>query len=335
MKLGKVKKAALLLGVAGALYSPMSTFAAEKPAEHPAKENIEATASVTDDEELRQKIADLEGLLEREQAENDRFFQILDRLERLETKQASAAPYPAANQSIYLVNPGERESVSYTQDAANSQGNSTMVFRYAPNQLYKIYCRVGYLTDLSFRKGETISFIGGGDTSAWAVNTSTVDGVPHLYVKPTVDTSTTNLIVTTDKRSYQLILTTSNWYNPMVSWTYGLEDKEALRLQQEHDERTLVGTFQGSLESLHFDYKISGSSETKPSVVFDDGQKTVLKFDTLPARIPALFLRERGKKGVSLANYTVKGNCYILDRVVNELELRIADKETVKIRRKG
>ena len=37
MKLGKVKKTALLLGVAGALYSPMSAFAAEKPAEHPAK----------------------------------------------------------------------------------------------------------------------------------------------------------------------------------------------------------------------------------------------------------------------------------------------------------
>ena len=334
MKLGNVKKIALLMGVAGALYNPMSAFAAEKPADQPAKENIKVTATVKDDapsaEEMRQKIADLEQQLAKEQESRERFSQILERLERLELKQASAAPYPAANQSIYLVNPGEGERVSYTQDAAtlkgtgNSQGNSTMVFRYAPNQLYKIYCRVGYLTDLSFRKGETISFVGGGDTSAWAVNTSTVDGVPHLYVKPTVDTSTTNLIVTTDKRSYQLILTTSNWYNPMVSWTYGLEDKETLRLQQEHDERTLVGTFSGNLESLHFGYKISGNSETKPSVVFDDGQKTVLKFDKLPSRIPALFLKEKGKKGVALANYTVRGNCYILDRVANELELRMS-----------
>ena len=339
MKLGNVKKIALLMGVAGTLYSPMSAFAAENPAEDVHKENIEAVETVKKDtasaEEMRQKIADLEQQLAEEQESKERFSQILERLERLEMKQASAAPYPAANQSIYLVNPGEGERVSYTQDAANSQGNSTMVFRYAPNQLYKIYCRVGYLTDLTFRKGETISFVGGGDTSAWAVNTSTVDGVPHLYVKPTVDTSTTNLIVTTDKRSYQLILTTSNWYNPMVSWTYGLEDREALRLQKEHDERTLVGTFSGSLESLHFGYKISGNSETKPSVVFDDGQKTVLKFDKLPTRIPALFLKEKGKKGVALANYTVRGNCYILDRVANELELRLSDTETVKIKRKG
>ena len=339
MKLGNVKKIALLMGVAGALYSPVNAWAAEKPIEDVHKDTIEAVETVKKDtasaEEMRQKIADLEQRLAEEQESRERFSQILERLERLEIKQASAAPYPAANQSIYLVNPGEGEKVSYTQDAANSQGNSTMVFRYAPNQLYKIYCRVGYLTDLSFRKGETISFVGGGDTSAWAVNTSTVDGVPHLYVKPTVDTSTTNLIVTTDKRSYQLILTTSDWYNPMVSWTYGLEDKAEVRMQQEKDERTLVGTFQGNLESLHFGYKVSGNSAAKPSVVFDDGEKTVLKFDKLPARIPALFLKEQGKKGVSLANCTVRGNCYILDRVVNELELRISDKETVKIKRKG
>ena len=72
-----------------------------------------------------------------------------------------------------------------------------MTFRYAPNQLYKIYCRPGYLTDLALRKGETIKFVGGGDTSGWAVNNTTVDGVPHLYIKPIVDgTPDTNIIIT-------------------------------------------------------------------------------------------------------------------------------------------
>ena len=46
-----------------------------------------------------------------------------------------------------LVNPSVPQKISYTQDGANSQENSTVVFKYAPNQLYKIYCRLGYMTD--------------------------------------------------------------------------------------------------------------------------------------------------------------------------------------------
>jgi len=55
-----------------------------------------------------------------------------------------------------------------------------------------------------------------------------VDGVPHIYIKPVVETSTTNMIITTNKRSYQLILNTSNWYNPMVTWNYGYEEESAV-----------------------------------------------------------------------------------------------------------
>ena len=351
MKIDNVRKIALLMGVFGVLHSPVNVFAAENNDEtavksvvkSAAKEQIKEAAHVDQkklnvtSEELRQQIAELERQLGEERDNNERFAQIIQRLERLEKLEIKkdAVPYPTKNQSAYLVNPGDKEVVSYTQDAVNSQGNSTMMFRYAPNQLYKIYCRVGYLTDLAFRQGERMTFVGGGDTSAWAVNTGMVDNVPHLYIKPTVDTSTTNLIVNTDKRSYQLILTTSNWYNPMVSWTYGLDDINEARIKQERDEHTVVGTFSGSLESLNFAYKIFGNAEDKPVVVFDDGERTVLKFNKIPSRIPALFLKERGKKGISLASYTVRGNCYILDRVVDELQLRMSDKEKVKIKRQG
>lgn len=367
MNLSKVKKNALLLGLAVMLSAPVNAFAAEAGNSQPSQKEVQESSSISEsgfgEKELRRQIDDIEKELKElrkkkapasneameqmneeilslnqrlieQQSDRNILAQIMERLEKMEAAQNIPA-YPAASQSMYLVDPGQQEEVSYTQDAANSQGNSTMVFRYAPNQLYKIYCRVGYLTDLSLRKGKTISFVGGGDTSAWAVSTSTVDGVPHLYIKPTVETSTTNLIVTTDKRSYQLILTTGTWYNPMVTWTYGQEEAAEARFQQQKDERTLAATFKGSLESLHFGYNVSGSTECRLAMVFDDGEKTILKFDKLPARIPALFIKERGKKGVSLANYTVHGNCYILDRVVDELELRSSDKESVKIRRRA
>ena len=214
----------------------------------------------------------------------------------------------------------------------NSQENSMVVFQYAPNQLYKIYCRVGYLTDLALKKDEKITFVGGGDTSAWAVEKATINGVAHLYIKPTVDTNTTNMIIATNKRSYQIILNTSDWYNPMVTWSYGLEENAEIN-QQSSEENTL-NRINGTVETLNFEYKISGESLYKPVAVFDDGEKTFLKFEKLPKRLPSLFLKELGKKDIQLANYKISDNSYILDRIADEIELRISDKEIIKIKRK-
>ena len=231
-----------------------------------------------------------------------------------------------------LVNPSETRKISYTQDGANSQENSMVVFQYAPNQLYKIYCRVGYLTDLSLKKDEKITFVGGGDTSAWAVEKATINGVAHIYIKPTVDTNTTNMIIATNKRSYQIILNTSDWYNPMVTWSYGLEENAEIN-RQSGEENTL-NRINGTVETLNFEYKISGESSYKPVAVFDDGEKTFLKFEKLPKRLPSLFLKEQGKKDMQLANYKISDNSYILDRIADEIELRISDKEIIKIKRK-
>lgn len=231
-----------------------------------------------------------------------------------------------------LVNPSETRKISYTQDGANSQENSMVVFQYAPNQLYKIYCRVGYLTDLALKKDEKITFVGGGDTSAWAVEKATINGVAHIYIKPTVDTNTTNMIIATNKRSYQIILNTSDWYNPMVTWSYGLEENAEINLQS-GEENTLT-QINGTVETLNFEYKISGESSYKPVAVFDDGEKTFLKFEKLPKRLPSLFLKESGKKDIQLANYKISDNSYILDRIADEIELRISDKEIIKIKRK-
>ena len=98
--------------------------------------------------------------------------------------------------------------------------------------------------------------------------------------------NTTNLIITTNRRSYQLILNTSNWYNPMVTWTYGQEETELNLCEKESP----LSKINGNIESLNFDYKISGLVGSK-LVVFDDGEKTILKFDKLPKRLPSLFIK--------------------------------------------
>lgn len=254
----------------------------------------------------------------------------LKRLNELETN-GGGSPWSAK-----LVNPMPKGDVSYTQDAVNAQNNSTMVFAYAPDQLYKIYCRTGFLTDIALREGENIKFVGGGDTSAWAINSSMVGKTPHLYIKPVVETNTTNIIITTDKRSYQLIVCTSDWYNPMVRWTYGAEDAAINFHKRQSDMENIAADANAvSAEALNFRYRVrvTGSAD-KPDMVFDDGQKTIIRLSKNNGRLPALFIRERGHKALSLTNFKLRNNTYVLDRVVDYAELRYGDGAYVVIERK-
>jgi len=340
-KFKNFKKTALALAVMATMFNNCEVMAAES-SQNISEEKVQVFNSDADKKDSKKKIVsknelkkvnsridELNQKFKEQQEMQEKIISLLERLESSKVKGASDE-IPAYNPAA-LVNPSSRR-VSYTQDGANSQDNSTVVFKYAPNQLYKIYCRVGYLTDLSLKKGETISFVGGGDTSAWAVEKAVVDGVPHIYIKPVVETSTTNLIITTNKRSYQLILNTSNWYNPMVTWNYGYEEESAVNFWNEQNTVSGIG---GNVESLNFNYKISGESGSKPIAVFDDGEKTILKFNSLPKRLPSIFVKNKGKKGISMVNYQIRNNCYILDRVADEIELRISDKEIIKIKHKN
>ena len=328
----KFKAMIMTMAVMATLFSNGNVMAAEKETSVVNDENQEnydsgkkhkENKSKKEINEVNNRIDKLNQKISEQEEIQEKIMWLLEKMEK-ENRMAVNSQNGSA-----LVNPNQNHRVSYTQDAANSQDNSTVVFKYAPNQLYKIYCRVGYLTDLALKKGETISFVGGGDTSAWAVEKATVDGAPHIYIKPTVDTSTTNLIITTNKRSYQLILNTSDWYNPMVAWNYGYEEESEFNFQE---EKNTIGKINGNVESLNFNYRIIGKCNEKITV-FDDGEKTIVKFDKLPKNLLSVFIRNKGKKGLNLVNYKIRNNCYILDRVADEIEMRITDKEIIKIRR--
>ena len=264
----------------------------------------------------------------------DRLNARLDRYEQEQERVRVAVPAPTSGA---LVHPAPASHVNDTQDAVNAQGNATMTFAYAPNQLYKIYCRRGYLTDLAFRKGETIQFVGGGDTAGWAVSSATVDGIPHLYIKPVVEVSTTNLIVTTNKRSYQLIVHSADWYNPMVSWTYATEDhQDMLRSEQKNEAARTAAVHATDVESLDFSYKVKGkNAEYRPETVFSDGMRVYLKFNKLPQRQVPIFIQEKGSRMMTLVNYQQKANYYIIDAPFERAQLRVSEHENVTIEHKA
>lgn len=304
-----------------------------------AKAVVELSAQITD---LRERLEDTITTQERivtllDQMEKDRKNN--NAMEQLAAAQAKDLGderyYGTAASRNFLVNPGGQGSdVSYTQDAVNSQGNSTMVFSYSPNQLYKIYCRMGFITDLVFKKGETINYVGGGDTAGWSISKTNVDGVEHLLVKPVVETGTTNFFIATDKHTYQLIVNSSNWYNPMVKWIYGQETITENLLEKKKNERVITGNVNVSnITDMDFNYVASGNGN-KPELIFSDGEKTYLKFKSIKNKQVPIFVRAKNRKEMSLVNYTVKDNYYIIDKVFDVAQIRESDKDIVTIKHK-
>ena len=304
-----------------------------------AKAVVELSAQITD---LRERLEDTITTQERivtllDQMEKDRKNN--NAMEQLAAAQAKDLGderyYGTAASRNFLVNPGGQGSdVSYTQDAVNSQGNSTMIFSYSPNQLYKIYCRMGFITDLAFKKGETINYVGGGDTAGWSISKTNVDGVEHLLIKPVVETGTTNFFIATDKHTYQVIVNSSNWYNPMVKWVYGQETITENLLEKKKNERAITGNVNVSnITDMDFNYVASGNGN-KPELIFSDGEKTYLKFKSIKNKQVPIFVRAKNRKEMSLVNYTVKDNYYIIDKVFDVAQIRESDKDIVTIKHK-
>lgn len=238
--------------------------------------------------------------------------------------------------------------VSYTdeitQDATEAitlQGEVS--FFYYPGGLYKIYCKEGNLTDIQLQPGEEIIFIGGGDTVRWVVDKAPSGSGSskqwHVFLKPLKQGIDTNLIITTDRHSYQIKAHSTNWYNPIIAWTYPQEERAAF-LRQEDNKRKVeeetISLSSVSPEDMNFNYKITskgGNFSWAPKTVFDDGQKTYIKMsDRMPSgEAPALFVKDE-KGGLMLVNYRVKNNYYIVDRLFQEAEMRNGVKEIVQIK---
>lgn len=259
---------------------------------------------------------------------------------------------PAQNAVVYPTLADRNEPVvvkslpeqinDYTQDAFEAPtSEADIVFSYSPGSIYRIYCKEGYMTDIVFQAGEEIQFVGGGDTVRWIIEQAQSGTGPnaktHLYVKPVRNGIDTNLVITTNKRSYQLILMANhNKFNPIVRWNYPQEQKLTIFRQQQRNDQEIQlngGTFMAA-DKLNFEYKIGrGKAAWRPTMVFDDGAKTYIK---MPASMntdetPVLFIKGMDGK-LAMVNYRIKNGTFIVDRLFKEAELKNG-KQSIKIKR--
>lgn len=202
-------------------------------------------------------------------------------------------------------------SIGYFYDSIDARWETNKEFPYNPDNVYKIYCQPGYITDIVLHAGDTITYAGAGDTVQWVLDKAEANDAPHVYIKPVKQGISTNLVINTDRHQYQLLLVAGDWHLPMVSWSYNVEDAISAQQQEAKEKLRDAKENQSALrwkKNLLYEIKAQGGKkpEWMPKKVYDDGDKTFIEFNDLSKTLPVLFIAD--KKQLKPANYRVQKN---------------------------
>jgi type IV secretion system protein VirB9 len=193
-----------------------------------------------------------------------------------------------------------------------------------------------------------------GDSRRWEITPvlsgSGLDETPLLIVKPIEAGLETDLIVSTDRRTYVFRLVSDpTRYVSRLAFQYPGEDAAkwaafqarqdaakrdaAAVAEQAHEKDKRAGVVplaENALDNLYFDYKLSGDAAYRPQQVFDDGQHTYLIYpnDGRFRELPTLLIQVNGKS--ELVNFRVDGSRYIVDRLFDKaiLVVGVGKKQT-------
>jgi type IV secretion system protein TrbG len=212
--------------------------------------------------------------------------------------------------------------------------NAIQIYPYSAGALYRLYSAVNQVSDIALQPGEKLVSVSTGDTVRWIVgDTTSGEGAlqqVHILVKPISAELKTNLVITTERRTYHLELeSTDTTYMSSLSWTYPQDDLIAIKKKNESLSSFDTVSMDGAqtFDNLNFRYRIEGRAAFTPSRVFDDGAKVYIQFpSSLPqGEAPPLFVQGSNGKP-ALVNYRIKGNTYIVDRLFAVAELRLGSK---------
>ncbi len=217
--------------------------------------------------------------------------------------------------------------------------NAIQVWPYADGALYQVYTSPGRVTVIALQEGEELVTVSAGDTVRWIVgDTASGAGASlrvNILVKPTRVGLKTNLVITTNRRTYLLELSsTPQAWMASASWDYPKDRMLALRKQAQQAQAAAPVDSGLSLEQIKFRYAISGDSPPwKPLRAFDDGERVYIQFPVGIAQgeLPPLFVIGQQGDG-QLVNYRFRSPYYVVDRLFGAAELRLGTDKAAVVR---
>lgn len=264
---------------------------------------------------------------------------------------APAAPLPMPviqREPHHPVSPLDMRTVTIANRAATMAPAPSgfvaamQIYPFSDGVVYRAYAAPGQVTDIMLQPGEVLGAVASGDTARWVIG-DTTSGTgdakrSHILVKPFSAGLATNLVVTTDRRTYHIALSsTAATAMSALSWTYPQDQLLAIQRAAKDAEAAAPVSTDVDLTQLHFGYAISGDSPTwRPLRAFDDGRQTYIEFPAAlgQGEAPPLFLV--GDKGeAQLVNFRLHGHFYVVDRlfVAAELRLGLKHQDVVRITR--
>ncbi|WP_052738526.1 TrbG/VirB9 family P-type conjugative transfer protein [Robbsia andropogonis] len=231
-------------------------------------------------------------------------------------------------------------------------------YSFDANYTFPIVTSAGKLTHVQFAPDEKILGVYLVDSaSAWRMIVSS-ETHRDIFFNPARNGLEQTGTIITNKRSYEISLVSrdSEGYFQRVSWDYapgnavgvtdygyeagaganvggsGTERADASRastVAEREDAR--VGHIDVDLANANFGYTVKGDASFKPSMVFDDGKFTFVRFPDNIQSLPAAFLLKKNGHIETLQYVPQEGGYYRIPRLVEYGLLLRLGKEEVKV----
>lgn len=194
-----------------------------------------------------------------------------------------------------------------------------------------IFVKPGFKTDILLPAGDKLQRITCGDRQRFDIKTyyDKSDLRWHVYVQPYQHDVTTNVIISTDRHTFQAKLETTELLKPFVRWDVPDD------IYAGYKDRNVVMDVE-NVKDLNFDYDHNGklSAEWAPLYVFDDKHwNTYLSFEkNILQRINPVILGKSEDGIMVIVPYEKRGDIIVMNKVYKEFDVRVGDHITNYVR---
>lgn len=194
-----------------------------------------------------------------------------------------------------------------------------------------IFVKPGFKTDILLPAGDKLQRITCGDRQRFDIKTyyDKSDLRWHVYVQPYQHDVTTNVIISTDRHTFQAKLETTELLKPFVRWDVPDD------IYAGYKDRNVVMDVE-NVKDLNFDYDHNGklSAAWAPLNVFDDKHwNTYLSFEkNILQRINPVILGKSEDGTMVIVPYEKRGDIIVMNKVYSEFDVRVGDHITNYVR---
>lgn len=254
-----------------------------------------------------------------------------------------AASAPAAAiappSEIRKLVPGKPKKIRGKRNATARTVNAVTVYPYQDGVIYRVATTPDFFTSIHLQPGEQVigKMLGNPDPVDWMVNETAAgpqgSRMPIVTVKPGTPGISTNLLITTNFRTYQIDLKSyAKRAMDSVKWTYPnggfIASSGQSNTNVSQDGIVMQAAFDPMSINRGYTIEVVRGDRPKwtPVAAYDVGAKTYLEFPADIGRIPAppLFVINEGGLA-SPVTFRPRGRFYEIDQVFSRAELRMAN----------